>query len=132
MRCTHQKITDDRFGKSSKASRPVKPNDGTNTIVCNYCKKPGHKWRECRIKKADDDRKRKFATTKSYNNDKQVNNNHKMTKDNEKNKDSGAFVAKSRYGTFTSSEHSWVVYSGATLAKRNFFLKTSYYLKNYS
>lgn len=108
----NQKTTENKFGESSRAPHFSKPNDGTNTIICDYCKKPGHKWRECRAKKDDDERKKRFATTNKS--DQQVSFNHRMAKDNDKTKDSGEFVAKGKYGTFTSTEHSWVVDLGAT------------------
>lgn len=30
-------------------------------LICNYCKVKGHKWRDCRKKKSDDERKKKFS-----------------------------------------------------------------------
>ena len=49
---------------ASKSPSRFASNPKLQTMTCNYCKKPGHMWRGCRKKKADDKRKKTYASKK--------------------------------------------------------------------
>lgn len=63
-------------------------------LSCNYCKKVGHLWKECRKLKRDKERKRHYNQQKP------------------KQENSGALSAKSH--TFSEDKNTWIVDSGAT------------------
>lgn len=84
-------------GEATTNKRPQQ--QSTDKIQCNYCKKIGHKWRECRKLKADNDRKKKFATNRKKS-DSQV---------------ASAFMAKEKINCKgRSGNQRWIVDSGAS------------------
>lgn len=86
-------------------------NKRSDQIICNYCKKPGHRWKECRKKKYDDERKKKFSSQR--NDQSKPRENSKEEKKELVNSD--AFIVKqSKHTSFTTGKYSWIVDSGAT------------------
>lgn len=54
---------------TSRTSNPTSKSPSKQS-TCNYCKKPGHFWRDCRKKKEDDKRKKGFAEKRKKREDK--------------------------------------------------------------
>lgn len=93
--------------QQSSDSKPL-PNRKSN-ITCNYCKKQGHMWRECRKLKSDNERKKKFGQQKQFQNQ---NEQPKKTNNYDKPKPSGAFSANMH--ELSEGKYSWIVDSGAS------------------
>ena len=88
--------------RSSEQTRNAQPKTGAK---CNYCKKTGHFWRDCRKLKEDNKRKKKFANAKSS----QKNENAYMAVDS----DGSRTYGKSMNRAFAKDDL-WIVDSGAT------------------
>lgn len=133
----------DRQGAAYHAQeRRQQPDNKTSlkpmsSITCNYCKKQGHMWRECRKLKADNERKKRFG---QMNQNRQQENNsrgqnrpaqHQQQfnhKQNQITRPSGAFSMRKH--EFSEGIETWIVDSGASshmTPYRNFLVEFEEY-----
>lgn len=99
----HETSSSDNTGVAlyGKQERDGKHSQETRKPVCSYCRVEGHKWKECRKKKADDKRKKSFAERprqktnyRQYNNSQSNNAQNTDNRGNRKNRNEGAFIAQ--------------------------------------
>lgn len=96
------KLIDEVTKQGSFGESVLKAGSGKKVIVCHYCKKPGHKQRECRKQASDQD-----SETKSEQKHRKNPTKAKVVRDTTNG--SCAFTAKG-----TKRTGSWIVDSGAT------------------
>lgn len=89
---------------------------GKQQPSCNYCKKPGHFWKECRKLKFDNERKKRFG---QMNQQRQQQATHQRPQNiqrtqqpNQTTSRSGAFNANAH--EFSEGKFTWIVDSGAS------------------
>lgn len=76
--------------------------DNKQSRNCNYCKKVGHFWKECRKLKLDNERKKKFGQ-----------HNQKKGRD-QKNDVSKTAAFKATQHTYSKDKYTWIIDSGAS------------------